>query len=135
MTSTDTYTRTLSTLVPVAHSLGIEALEWNPQQVRLRLSWAADRCTAGDVLHGGVIMTLADTAGAACAYAGLPEGASTITIESKTNFFRSVSQGHIEARSHLLHQGRSIIVVSTDVTDIEGNPVAHIVQTQAVTTG
>lgn len=134
MTSTNTYTQALHALVPVARSLNIEVIDWNPQQVHLCLDYTAERCTAGGVLHGGVIMTLADTAGAVSAYTSLPEGNSTTTIESKTNFFRGVSQGHIEACSFILHQGQSIIVVSTDVTDADGRPVAHIVQSQSVIT-
>ena len=39
-------------------------------------------------MHGGALMALADTLGAACAYLNLPPGASTTTLESKTNFFR-----------------------------------------------
>lgn len=78
-------------------------------------------------------MSLADTCGAACAFAHLPDDAvGTATIESKTNFFRAVREGHVEARSSLLHAGRSTIVVETDVVDSRGRRVARVTQTQAV---
>ena len=97
------------------------------------MAWQADRCTSGDALHGGVIMALADTCGGACAFANLPEGAiGTTTIESKTNFFRAVRSGWIEATARPLHVGRTTIVVETDVFDDAGKRVARVTQTQAV---
>jgi 1,4-dihydroxy-2-naphthoyl-CoA hydrolase len=78
-------------------------------------------------------MTLADSTGAICAYLNLPEGATaTATIESKTNFFRPVASGHVEAVSRALHRGRTTIVVETDLRDAEGKHVARVTQTQAV---
>ena len=61
-------------------------------------------------------MGLADCAGGLCAFLNLPAHATgTATIESKTNFFRPVSQGYAEAVSRVLHQGRSTIVVETEL--------------------
>jgi uncharacterized protein (TIGR00369 family) len=62
----------------------------------------------------------------------LPEGAWTSTIESKTNFFRAVRDGHVEATARPLHVGRTTIVVQTDLFDAEGRRVAQTTQTQAV---
>ena len=120
-------------LVPFAGHLGIEAFTSSDGDVSARVSWNSKLCTAAGVLHGGVIMALADTCGAACAFANLPEGATgTTTIESKTNFFRAVRDGYVEARTTLLHAGRSTIVVETDVYDDSERRVARVTQTQAV---
>jgi len=73
--------------------------------------------------------------GAVCAFLNLPEGAQTSTIESKTNFFRAVRDGHVEATARPLHVGRSTIVVQTDARDAEGRRVALTTQTQAVIAG
>ena len=78
-------------------------------------------------------MALADAAGAYCAFLNLPEGAGgTATIESKTNFFRAVREGNVEARSRPLHRGRTTIVVETDLHDDAGKHVARVTQTHAV---
>ncbi len=77
-------------------------------------------------------MTLADTVGAVCAFLNLPPGATTSTIESKTNFFRAVRSGHVEAVTRPLHVGRSTIVVQSDVFDADGRRVAQVTQTQSV---
>ena len=84
------------------------------------------------VLHGGAIMVLADTLGAVCAFLNLPDGATTSTIESKTNFFRAVRGGAAHATTTPLHVGRTTIVVQTDVRDDDGKRVALVTQTQAV---
>jgi uncharacterized protein (TIGR00369 family) len=118
--------------MPFARTCGIELTEAGPERVTGLVAWAPERCTAGEVMHGGVIMALADTLGGACAFLNLPEGARTSTIESKTNFFRGVHTGSAHGTTHPLHVGRSTIVVQTDVTDDEGRRVAQVTQTQAV---
>jgi uncharacterized protein (TIGR00369 family) len=119
--------------MPFAVAAGVEVSAASPQQVVGRLAWAPDRCTTGGVMHGGAIMTLADSTGAICAFLNLPTGAITTTIESKTNFFRAVREGDAAtATTEALHVGRSTIVVRTEVRDDRGKLVAHIVQTQAV---
>ena len=113
-----------------------QTVESGPDEVRARVEWRAERCTAGGVLHGGVIMSLADTTGAMCAVQNLPEDASgTTTIESKTNFLRAVRDRYAEAVSRPLHAGRTVGVIETDVTDATGRPVAKVLQTQAVLRG
>ncbi len=120
--------------MPFARHLGVDVVEASRDAVRARLAWSEHLCTSGGVLHGGVVMALADTSGALCAFLNLPEGASTSTIESKTNFFRGVREGTVETISKPLHVGRSTIVVQTDVFDAAGKRVAQVTQTQAVLT-
>ncbi len=119
-------------LMPFAAAVGIEIDSATPEAVTGRMPWAAERCTAGGILHGGALMTLADSIGAVCAFLNLPEGATTSTIESKTNFFRGVRQGTVHAAATVLHAGRTTIVVQTALTDDDGRLVAQVTQTQAV---
>jgi 1,4-dihydroxy-2-naphthoyl-CoA hydrolase len=121
-------------MVPFAAELGMEVAGAAPEEVRGRMAWAAERCTAGGVLHGGALMAFADTLGAICAFLNLPEGATTATIESKTNLFRAVREGHVTGTARPLHVGRSFIVVQTDLRDDEDRRVAQVTQTQAVLT-
>ena len=121
-------------MMPLARHLGLEVIDAEKDEVRVRLIWAEELCTSGGVLHGGALMALGDTAGALCAVLNLPEGAGTSTIESKTNFFRGVREGHVEAVARPLHVGRSTIVVQSDLYDSAGKRVAQVTQTQAVLT-
>src|SRR5205823_2308760 len=122
----------LLAMMPFAEGLGVEVASASRDEVRGRLAWEPERCTAGGVLHGGALMSLADSVGAICAFLNLPEGASTATIESKTNFFRGVREGHVDAVAKPLHVGRTSIVVQTELLDATGKPVAIVIQTQAV---
>ena len=118
--------------MPFAERLGLGIESATKDEVRGSLDWAEELCTAGGVLHGGALMAAADSAGALCAYLNLPEGATTATIESKTNFFRAVRSGKVSFRATPLHVGRTSIVVQTDVRDGDERRVALVIQTQAV---
>jgi 1,4-dihydroxy-2-naphthoyl-CoA hydrolase len=125
-------TETLRAAMPFAAELGIEVDTAGPDEVTARLEWEERLCTAGGILHGGALMSLADATGAYCAFLNLPDGASgTATIESKTNFFAAVRRGSVRARSRPLHRGRTTIVVETDLFDDERH-VARVTQTQAI---
>ena len=120
--------------MPFARVLGIVVSAAVKDEVRGRMDWAPERCTTFGVLHGGALMAFADSLGAVCAVLNLPEGAATSTIESKTNFFRAVREGFVEAIARPLHVGRRTIVVQTDLYDQAGKRVAQVTQTQAVLT-
>jgi 1,4-dihydroxy-2-naphthoyl-CoA hydrolase len=118
--------------VPFIATLGIEVVSARPEEVIGRLAWRADLCTAGGVLNGGALMSLADNTGGACAFLNLPAGAGTATISSSTNFLRGVRDGHVTATSRPLRVGRSVIVVETELREDDGRLVAHTTQAQAV---
>jgi uncharacterized protein (TIGR00369 family) len=124
--------RQLLEAMPYAAALGIELDSASAEEVTGRLPWAPELCTTLGVLHGGALMTLADSLGALCAFLNLPPGAGTSTIESKTNFFRAVREGEVHARSFPLHAGRTVIVVQTELSNGAGKRIAQVVQTQAV---
>ena len=119
--------------MPFASTLGITVTRYVPEEVRARLSWQPGLCTAGGVLHGGVLMALADTSGGACAFLNLSsEAQGTVTVESKTNFLRGVRDREVEAVSRPLHVGRTVIVVETDLRDSDGLLAARVTQSQLV---
>jgi uncharacterized protein (TIGR00369 family) len=124
-----------SKLMPLAETLGIRWSRAEAGEVRCSLDWAPGLCTTGGALHGGALMALADSAGGACAYLNLPDGAQgTTTVESKTSFLRAARSGTVEAVSRPLHAGRTLIVVETEVRDDQGKLVAKVTQTQLVLT-
>jgi 1,4-dihydroxy-2-naphthoyl-CoA hydrolase len=126
-------TEQLHGLVPLSATLGIRLAEATPDAVRAELDWRAELCTAGGVLHGGALMSLADTAGAVCAFLKLPAGAEgTTTIESKTNLLAAVRGGTVTATATPLHVGSSLIVVETELRRDDDRLVAKTIQTQAV---
>jgi uncharacterized protein (TIGR00369 family) len=122
----------LVTMMPFAAGLGLVLDAAAPGEVRGRLAWAPELCTTGGLLHGGVLMALADSLGGICAYLNLPPGARTATTSSATVFTRAVRDGEVTAVTRPLHVGRTVIVVQTDLSDQTGRRVAQVTQTQAV---
>lgn len=133
MTSRSAYTteQMLATM-PLALTLGIELDEADAALVQGHLDHSSRLTTLGGALHGGALMTLADSVGAVCAFLNLPPDSSTTTLESKTNFLRGVRGGTVRATARPLHVGRMSIVVQTDLYDDRGKHVAQTTQTQAV---
>jgi 1,4-dihydroxy-2-naphthoyl-CoA hydrolase len=119
-------------LMPFARHLGLTLTEASPDRVVARLDWAPELCTAAGIMHGGVLMSLADTAGAIVAFLGLPEGATTATITSSTQMFRPVTTGSVEAVAVPLHRGRTTVTVQTTLHDASQRLVSQTTQTQAV---
>lgn len=124
----------LVSLMPLCATLGFRTVTNSRELVEMEVEWAESLCTTAGLLHGGVLMALADSTGAACAFANLPEGAAgTSTIESKTNFLGAVREGMtVRAASRPLHAGSTTIVVETEVRTSDGKLVAKTTQTQAV---
>jgi 1,4-dihydroxy-2-naphthoyl-CoA hydrolase len=122
----------LVALMPFAAGLEIELDAATNEEVRGRMPWAPERCTAGGLLHGGALMAFADSLGGICAFLNLPEGAQTSTISSSTNFMRGVRSGSVHGVCRPLHAGRTTIVVQTELTDDDGKLVAQVTQAQAV---
>ena len=83
-------------------------------------------------MHGGALMALADCCGGVCAFLNLPDGAiGTATIESKTNFLRAVARRRGDGDHRPLHDGRTTIVIETELAREDGALVAKVTQTQA----
>lgn len=144
-------TEMIQKLMPMCATLGITADTLGPDEVVLSIDWAHALTTGNDILHGGIVMALADSAGGACAFLNLPEGAGgTATIESKTNFLRPVTMraeaarggggpsgpatrsGTLKAHCHPLHIGKRVIVLETEVRNDGGKLAAKVTQTQAI---
>jgi 1,4-dihydroxy-2-naphthoyl-CoA hydrolase len=119
-------------MMPFAAALGITITRAGRDEVVGTLEHSADRTTAGGLLHGGAVMTLADSVGAVCAFLNLPEGATTATTSSNTVFLRGVRDGTVTATARPLHVGRSSIVVTTELRDDAGRLIAQTTQAQAV---
>ena len=120
--------------MPLCATLGFRAEKYTAEEVVLALDWAPGLCTTGGILHGGAIMAVADSAGAACAFLNLPKDASgTATIESKTNFLGAAPVNtRVTAESTPLHRGKTTMVWQTMIKSEAGKLCAVVTQTQMV---
>ncbi len=112
--------------------MGVRFVEATKDRVVAELTIRPDLTTVGGRLHGGAIMAFADTVGASATGLNLPAGASTTTLESKTNFFAAGTAGVVRAEATPLHRGRRTQVWQTRITDASGRLLALTTQTQMV---
>jgi uncharacterized protein (TIGR00369 family) len=119
--------------LPFATLLGIRITAAAPDRLVAELEIREELCTSPAIAHGGVLMSFADTLGAAATFLNLRDGATTTTIESKTNFFAPAPLGStITGECTPLHRGRRTMVWQTRITNAEGRLLALVTQTQMV---
>jgi acyl-CoA thioesterase len=87
------------------------------------------------IVHGGVIFTLADTAMSMALISVIPPGTRFSTIEAKINFLAPVRTGELLAEASIVQQGRSIAVLEATVYNLYDDPrtaVARILGTFSI---
>jgi 1,4-dihydroxy-2-naphthoyl-CoA hydrolase len=121
-------------MIPFAKMMGLTLVSAEKEKVIGEITVTPELCTTGRIMHGGAIMTVADTLGAIAAYLNIPESAkATTTIESKTNFMRAAPRGsHVTAECIPLHVGRRTSVWQTTLRNDEGKTIAIVTQSQLV---
>jgi len=120
-------------MLPFARLLGIRFTHAEPDRVEAELVVREDLCTKPAIAHGGVLMALVDTLGAAATIINLPDGAWTTTLESKTNFLKAARIGSLLIGvTAPVHRGRTTMVWQTRIETEEGKLAALVTQTQLV---
>lgn len=84
------------------------------------------------VVHGGVLASLADTAGGLAIYLALPRGSRAATVEMKMNFLEPVQSGTVFAEARILRQGKYLAVVECDLRDDRNRMVAKSLMTFSI---
>jgi uncharacterized protein (TIGR00369 family) len=121
---------------PFAHTLGITIKHQSLDRIEAELLVRPELGNRNGNMHGGAVMSFADDLGGAATIANLPEGATTATIESKTNFFAAIPVGDTaKAECTPLHRGRTTMVWQTRITRSDGRLAAIVTQTQLVIGG
>jgi 1,4-dihydroxy-2-naphthoyl-CoA hydrolase len=118
--------------MPFAEGLEITLDEASPDRVVARMAWTPRLCTSAGILHGGALMSLADTAGALVAVVGLADGQTTATITSTTQMFSPVTAGTVRAVALPLNRGRTTATIQTSLYNDADRLVAQTTQIQAI---
>jgi uncharacterized protein (TIGR00369 family) len=118
---------------PFSRLLGTKIVEVSPDRVVAEVVVREDLTNRNGGLHGGAVMAVADNLGGTATFINLPQGASTTTIESKTNFFAAIPLGDtLRAECTPLHRGRTTMVWQTRITRSDGRLAALVTQTQLI---
>ena len=116
--------------VPRQFGFELEAAEPGRAVVRMRV--ATKHKQVHGVVHGGILATLADTAGGLATYMTVPRGTRVATVEMKINFLEPVDRGSVTAEARVLRKGRNFVVVDCEVLDSAGRLAAKALMTFSI---
>jgi len=123
------YARSRVKLSKFSALMGFEVAKLYPGGAILHVVTEDHHRQIHNVMHGGVIAALADTAAAIAAYTVVPRGSEVVTIELKINYLLPVAGGKLRAEGKVLRAGRNFIVVECDVTKQDGALAAKALMT------
>lgn len=108
--------------IGLPHLVGLQVIEPSENALLMRLPIRPEVLAPNGYLHAASVIALADTCcGFACS-AHLPEGAINFTtIELKSNFLGTATDGTLEAEAVPAHLGRSTHVWDAPVRHVESN--------------
>jgi uncharacterized protein (TIGR00369 family) len=121
----------------IAH-LGIELDDLGPGYCEASLALQPWHMQQTQVVHAGVISTLADHCAGAAASTGLQPGEFVVTAEFKINLLRGAHGERLRCRAEVLKPGRRLAVVEAQVWSESGGTtelVAKLNATMAVVPG
>jgi uncharacterized protein (TIGR00369 family) len=122
---------------PFAAHLGIELTFLGEGEAELRLPFREELATMGDVVHGGAISSLIDTAAAAAAVSAAEgaELAGGTTVDLTVSLLGAARGSDIAARARVIRSGRTISFCEVDVADADDRPIAKGLVTYRTFTG
>ena len=133
MSNPDLVAMLLEKIPPFSKWFNINFLVATPERVVAEMLVREELCTTAAILHGGALMSFADTLGACATVINLEKGFRTATIESKTNFFAPAAAGtKVTGECTALHRGRRTMTWQTRITSDSGKLIAVVTQTQMV---
>ncbi|MEM7657657.1 MAG: PaaI family thioesterase [Bacteroidota bacterium] len=98
--------------------LGIKVLTVEKDHLVAEMPIRPEFLAPNGFLHAGSLVSLADTLAGYASVANLPEGATSFTtIELKSNFFRTLTEGVVIAETRAEHLGRTTHVWQVEVKD------------------
>ena len=112
---------------PFVGRLGARLAALEPDRAVLALPFAPELATMGDVVHGGAIAALIDTAGMPAAWADaetVPESLAGATVSMSVDYVAAARGVDLEATARVIRRGRSLCFCEVDVTDPAGAIVA-----------
>lgn len=101
---------------PFGQLVGFRMTQVGEGFARAELDVRPELFNPNDVLHGGVVFSLADNSMGAALYSLLPREAFGSTIEIKINFLKAVRSGRLVCDTHVVAKGRRTAVLKSSVT-------------------
>lgn len=116
---------------PHAAALGIAIESIEDDHAVLVMPFKPELVTIGDVVHGGAISTLIDTAATVAAWAvdEVPESPAGSTVSLSVSFASAARAVELRAEARVVRRGRQLSNIEVHATDPDGKLVAHGIAT------
>lgn len=99
--------------------IGAELARVEPGECEIRLPYRRELSQQHGYFHGGIIGTIADSAGGYAAFTLMPAEASVLTVEYKMNLLAPGDGDLLIARGRVVKPGRTLIVAAVDVVAVK----------------
>ena len=116
---------------PIAELLGFRLVEVEPGHAVFEVTPGEQHYNPIGVVHGGLAMTLLDSAMGCSVQTQMPAGGGYTTLEAKTNLTRSITSktGELRAIGKVVHVGRRMATAEGRLVDAAGKLYAHATTT------
>ena len=116
---------------PICALLGYRLIEVEAGQAVFEIAPAEQHYNPIGVVHGGIAMTLLDSAMGCAVQTRMPAGGGYTTLEAKTNLVRAVTAdtGALRAVGKVVHVGKRVATAEARLEDREGKLYAHATST------
>lgn len=119
---------------PFISLLGLVFEKYEPDDVTIRLPFRAELTNDGTYYHGGVVASVIDTAGAAAVWSNhdFNKGARASTVAISIQYVGACKQSDLRCHARCVRRGRELSWSEITATDLDGNVVAHAIQTYRI---
>jgi len=116
---------------PIADLLGFKLVEVEPGHAVFEVTPGEQHYNPIGVVHGGLAMTLLDSAMGCSVQTQMAAGGGYTTLEAKTNLVRAVTEktGLLRAIGKVVHVGRRMATAEGRLVDAAGKLYAHATTT------
>jgi uncharacterized protein (TIGR00369 family) len=116
---------------PIATLLGFTLVEVEPGRAVFEITPGERHYNPIGVVHGGLAMTLLDSAMGCSVQTQMPAGGGYTTLEAKTNLVRAITAetGLLRAIGKVVHVGKRIATAEARLEDKAGKLYAHATTT------
>jgi uncharacterized protein (TIGR00369 family) len=128
MATSDSSAGGVSIESPFIDALGVEIVSAKDGGSEVRMPLRDDHLNTWGIAHGGVTMTLLDSALALAARSLAGDGIGVVTVEMKVNFMQP-GRGELRGYGRVLHRSTTMAYCEGEIRDSEGHFVAKALGT------
>jgi uncharacterized protein (TIGR00369 family) len=112
---------------PIGATMGFRLIEVEPGRAVFEGEPGAQLLNPLGQVHGGVALTLIDSAAGCAVHTQLPAGTGYTTLETKANFTRAIAPdaGLLRCEGKVVTSGRTVATAEARLTDTAGRVLAH----------